>query len=207
MQITTSLLGLGLAALILLLLRRDHPDAVLLPTADMALVWAAHMALPSVYAADCARVLGSSAPWSPDYMALAPQEWAAAAAHTRALYEARYGEVYCPPMCAWVAPDAVHPLAAPGSPLAPLLAAWDTVDGVVSKEASMLYNGGGSLSVPPTPPLRAGMPALFAAWEVCAAVRAAQCAAAIKSVWLSCCPMSPAVQQRHELRMTGWALK
>lgn len=124
------------------MLAGEHPHTALLPAADMALVWAAHMALPSIYTADCARVLGPDRAWCPDYLYFSPQQWADAYTSTCALYEARYGEVYCPYACAWVDASAVYPLAAPGSPLGLLLVQYDKVDALPSKAAGGLYRSG-----------------------------------------------------------------
>ena len=66
-----------------------HEDEVLLPAADMGLMWLAHMAMAGHYALACRHF--EVAPLCPKYLALSGEAWAGAYARTKGLYEQRYG--------------------------------------------------------------------------------------------------------------------
>lgn len=86
-------------------LRAKHPEAVLVPTADIALMWHTHLANTRHYAEACGLLLGgggggggvagaqydAATLWRPSYMWLPAEQWWAGYVATKGLYEATYG--------------------------------------------------------------------------------------------------------------------
>ncbi|KAG2427348.1 hypothetical protein HXX76_012542 [Chlamydomonas incerta] len=75
-----------------------------------------------------AAAAAAAGPWAAAYLDL-PQgpQLQAAYRRTAHLYEMEYGEPYVCPHTAWLPPTVPYPLAAPGSPLAPLLRVYDAL--------------------------------------------------------------------------------
>ena len=76
-------------------LHAKYPNVLLVPTADIALMWAAHMGLSQQYAEACAALFGESKAeqlWEPAYQRLTPEYWWMGYAATKAMYEQEYGE-------------------------------------------------------------------------------------------------------------------
>ncbi|KAG2432248.1 hypothetical protein HXX76_009166 [Chlamydomonas incerta] len=114
----------------LLRLHAAHPQEVLVPAADVALLWHTHLGLSDKYEEMCGSVfceLQETQPalWRPDYLTLSPEQLSAAYGKTAALYTAAYGEPYADPDTAWIGPEVPYPLAAPGSPVAAFLSSLD----------------------------------------------------------------------------------
>ncbi len=112
-------------------LHAAHPQEVLVPAADIALIWHTCIGLSDKYEAMCARAFAhlpenQPALWRPDYLTLLPHELPAAYGKTAALYAAAYGgEPYADPDTAWIGPEVPYPLAAPYSPVAAFLGSLD----------------------------------------------------------------------------------
>ncbi|KAG2446971.1 hypothetical protein HYH02_008125 [Chlamydomonas schloesseri] len=112
-------------------LHAAHPQEVLVPAADIALIWHTYLGLSDKYEEMCARVFSElpankPALWRPDYLTLLPDQIPAAYGKTAALYTAAYGgEPYADPDTAWIGPEVPYPLAAPASPVAAFLGALD----------------------------------------------------------------------------------
>ncbi|KAG2446972.1 hypothetical protein HYH02_008126 [Chlamydomonas schloesseri] len=112
-------------------LHAAHPQEVLVPAADIALIWHTYLGLSDKYEEMCARVFSElpanqPALWRPDYLTLLPDQIPAAYGKTAALYTAAFGGVpYADPDTAWVGPEVPYPLAAPASPVAAFLGALD----------------------------------------------------------------------------------
>ena len=113
-----------------------HPQEVLVPAADIALIWHTYLGLSDKYEEMWVLMfkrLQKESPqqqppaelWRPDYLALSPDMRAEAYGKTAALYQQMYGEPYDDPDTAWIAPEVPYPLAAPYSPIAPLLQALE----------------------------------------------------------------------------------
>jgi hypothetical protein len=75
-------------------LHADNPEATLVPTADIALVWHAHMALSGEYSNACREMYGKEAgPWGADYLHVTdPAQLVVAYGETKRLYEKKYGK-------------------------------------------------------------------------------------------------------------------
>ncbi|PNW76751.1 hypothetical protein CHLRE_11g469800v5 [Chlamydomonas reinhardtii] len=150
-----------------------YPQEVLVPAADIALIWHTYLGLSDKYAEMCARVFcelqeNQPALWRPDYLTLSPNQLPAAYGKTAALYTAAYGgEPYADPYTAWIGPEVPYPLAAPGSPVAAWLSALDENPkhgeqaAAIARAAAKLGEGQpwASAVVP-----RAGAHALYLAW-------------------------------------------
>ncbi|KAG2430902.1 hypothetical protein HXX76_009875 [Chlamydomonas incerta] len=200
-----------------LALRAAHPHAPLLvPAADIALMWHTHLAFADSYAAACERLFGhlhggggggsgsqgggSAAGeeqqeaaagggakagkgdeeeqerrrrvvlWRPGYVEVERAELVAGYQATAALYEQEYGEPYDDPDTSWLPLSLPYPLAAPKSPLRPLLRLFDDVPSRLEdlsrrKAADAARSCGAvALSFAPGAVPRAGAHALFAAW-------------------------------------------
>eukprot|EP00198_Chlamydomonas_reinhardtii_P010219 XP_001699556.1 predicted protein [Chlamydomonas reinhardtii] len=100
----------------------EHLSSRLTATAAVA---AAPPLPPSTQWPAAASSPAASLLFDPDYLALSPDKRAEAYGRTAALYQQMYGEPYNDPDTAWIAPDVPYPLAAPCSPIAPLLRAFD----------------------------------------------------------------------------------
>lgn len=75
-----------------------YPNVLLVPTADIALMWHTHMGLSAQYAAACGSLFGEAKPsqlWRPTFLELGPQQWWQGYAATKAMYETQYGELEC----------------------------------------------------------------------------------------------------------------
>ncbi|KAG2445027.1 hypothetical protein HYH02_008895 [Chlamydomonas schloesseri] len=116
-----------------LALHAAHPQQLLVPAADIALLWHTHLGLSGQYAAACRQLFGPSVSsygmepvWRPDYLDLTVEQLEAAYGQTAALFEAMYGEPYDDPDTAWLPLNSLHPFADPTtSPLAFGLRALD----------------------------------------------------------------------------------
>ncbi|KAG2432249.1 hypothetical protein HXX76_009167 [Chlamydomonas incerta] len=114
-------------------LHAAHPQEVLVPAADVALLWHTYLGLSDKYEEMCARVfcdLQKAQPpalWRPDYLTLSPDQLSVAYGKTAVLYTAAYGEPYADPDTAWIGPEVPYPLAAPGSPVAAFLVCLDDI--------------------------------------------------------------------------------
>ena len=85
-----------------LALHAKHPEAVLVPTADIALMWHTHLANSRQYSEACLELFGQSDAahlWRPSYLWLQPEQWWAGYVATKGLFEATYGKA-----CDWRAP-------------------------------------------------------------------------------------------------------
>ncbi|KAG2432247.1 hypothetical protein HXX76_009165 [Chlamydomonas incerta] len=154
-------------------LHAAHPQEVLVPAADVALLWHTHLGLSDKYEEMCGRVfceLQETQPpalWRPDYLTLSPEQLSAAYGKTAALYTAACGEPYADPDTAWIGPEVPYPLAAPGSPVAAFLSSLDDNPKAseqapaIARAAAKLGEGQPwvSAAVP-----RAGAHALYVAW-------------------------------------------
>lgn len=107
-----------------------NPTAVLVPTADIALMWHTHLGMSSEYVSACRELLSGAggAPWSPAYVTLGREELARAYSDTARLWWESYKEPYDSPDTAWVPLAMTHPLAAPASPFAHVLGTYDDPD-------------------------------------------------------------------------------
>ncbi|PNH05149.1 hypothetical protein TSOC_008554 [Tetrabaena socialis] len=149
-----------------LALHADHPAATLVPTADIALMWHTHVGMSSSYAAACRQLYGQEAePWRPDYVDLDLQQTAEAYSQTAQLYAAKYGEPYDGPETGWVSGDVAYPLAAPTSPIAFALNAFDENPQQAEQQARLDQVAAvvpQAFSGPAVP--RAGAHGLYLAW-------------------------------------------
>ncbi|GLC43000.1 hypothetical protein PLESTB_000277900 [Pleodorina starrii] len=104
-----------------LMLQGMHPSVPMVPTTDIALMWVAHMSVPSTYRDTCRRLLGRLVLPAPGALRL--DDGGPGFAETRRLYEHHFGEVYDPPLTRAVPLSTPHPLLS--TPLAPFLAAFE----------------------------------------------------------------------------------
>ncbi|KAG2432250.1 hypothetical protein HXX76_009168 [Chlamydomonas incerta] len=165
-------------------LHAAYPQEVLVPAADVALLWHTHLGLSEKYEEMC-RSMFRALPyqqqlWPPGYLNLPPPQLSAAYSRTAALYTAAYGgEPYADADTAWLGHQMPYPLAAPHSPVAPFLVCLDANPQQASQQAAVARAYAAvRLMAPPMHPAgtsavpRAGAHALFLAWL--AARRAAQ---------------------------------
>ncbi|PNW76747.1 hypothetical protein CHLRE_11g469650v5 [Chlamydomonas reinhardtii] len=155
-----------------------YPQEVLVPAADIALIWHTYLGLSDKYAEMWVLMfkrLQKDSPlqqlpaelWRPDYLALSPDMRAEAYGRTAVLYQQMYGEPYNDPDTAWIAPEVPYPLAAPYSPIAPLLQALEdapkpSAHYLGTERAETLFGKGQSWASAKVP--RAGAHALYLAW-------------------------------------------
>ena len=141
----------------------EHLSSRLTATAAVA---AAPPLPPSTQWPAAASSPAASLLFDPDYLALSPDKRAEAYGRTAALYQQMYGEPYNDPDTAWIAPDVPYPLAAPCSPIAPLLRAFDdnpqhaAQTGAVAAAKRL----GVRFPAPHAQVQRAGAHALYLAW-------------------------------------------
>lgn len=74
-------------------LHAAHPDAPLVPTADVALMWHTHLGLSESYAAMCGEAFGTkrTAPWAPAYLAMGREQLAQGYSATARMWWEAYG--------------------------------------------------------------------------------------------------------------------
>lgn len=80
-------------------LHARHPGVLLVPTADIALMWHTHMALSGEYAAACGALFGESKPsqlWRPAFLELGPQVGPCARAHAHNAHARARACAYAP---------------------------------------------------------------------------------------------------------------
>ncbi|PNW76750.1 hypothetical protein CHLRE_11g469750v5 [Chlamydomonas reinhardtii] len=156
-----------------------HPQEVLVPAADIALIWHTYLGLNDRYEEMWVLMfkrLQKDSPlqqlpaelWRPDYLALSPDMRAEAYGRTAVLYQQMYGEPYDDPDTAWIAPEVPYPLAAPGSPVAAYLCVMEdapkpSAHYLGTGRAETLFGKGQSWASSAKVP-RAGAHALYLAW-------------------------------------------
>ncbi|KAG2432246.1 hypothetical protein HXX76_009164 [Chlamydomonas incerta] len=105
--------------------------------------------------------------FNPDYLALSPAKRAEAYGKTAALYTEMYGEPYDDADTAWIGPEVPYPLAAPYSPIAPLLRALDDNPQQAEQQGAMEAAAkqlGVRFPAPHAQVQRSGAHALYVAW-------------------------------------------
>ncbi|GLI69358.1 hypothetical protein VaNZ11_013946 [Volvox africanus] len=150
-------------------LHRDHPEATLIPTADIALMWHTHLGLSREYAEVCKEMFGTSAQgevnlWRPDYLDITDQcKLAALYVDTARLFRNKYEQAYDSHETAWLADTVPYPLATTGSPLAYALRVFD--DNPDQKDISLICKDAGIPEPQPGEPVvRNGAHALYLTW-------------------------------------------
>ncbi|GIL82560.1 hypothetical protein Vretifemale_11354, partial [Volvox reticuliferus] len=151
-------------------LSRDHVDKVLVPTADIALIWHTHLGLSDEYAATCKKMFHKvrDDPLRPDYLYITdPDNLAAAYDETARLYQEKYGQPYDTPETAWLADAVPYPLVTAANPLAYALHVFDdNPDRVKQQTAISIALRGAGLAEPQpgAPTVRSGAHALYLTW-------------------------------------------